>query len=533
MPKPSPVRHFNTTGDCRAEWHYMIPPIPRLPDAQRYVENMDYFGVHAPRQTGKTTTLIALARELTASGKYAAVHFSCEMGEVAGDDFSAAEKIVLSRITSEARYALPEVLHPPEFPDAPPGERITRALEAWARVCPRPLVLFFDEIDALRGASMTSVLRQLRANFKNRPGGYPASVILCGLRDVRDYKAAAGGDPSRTGTSSPFNVKVESLKLGNFTSDQVKELYSQHTTDTGQTFAPDAMARAFELTGGQPWLVNALAREIVEKMAVPVSETITMEHVELAKERLILARATHLDSLVAKLMETRVKRVIEPVLAGSMNEETDATYSDDVLYCQDLGLIASRPVRIANPIYKEVIVRVLGTYVEDQIYADPHSFVLPDGTLDLRRLLDEFTAFWIENGDVHVHGYSKNYHESAPQLVFMAYLQRIVNGGGYIDREYGIGRGRIDLLVRWPYQDAAGKRALQREAIELKVWRNKQIDPLKKGLEQLDDYLRKTGLDTGVLVIFDRRSDAKPIEKRTKFKPAKTPSGKRVLLLRA
>jgi hypothetical protein len=134
---------------------------------------------------------------------------------------------------------------------------------------------------------------------------------------------------------------------------------------------------------------------------------------------------------------------------------------------------------------------------------------------------------------VLVNSYRKNYHESAPQLVFMAFLQRVVNGGGYIDREYGIGRGRIDLLVRWPYEDAEGKRALQREAIELKVWRDKQVDPLKRGLEQLDDYLHKTGLEAGVLVIFDRRKDAKSIEKRTKFKPVKTPSKKRVLLLRA
>jgi hypothetical protein len=385
----------------------------------------------------------------------------------------------------------------------------------------------------LQGNSLLSILSQLRSGFSTRPTAFPASIVLCGLRDVRDYIAASGGDPTRTRSSIPFNIIVESLKLANFTREQVKELYDQHTTDTGQTFAPDALARAFEVTGGQPWLVNALAREIVETMAVPISETITMDHIELAKERLILARATHLDSLVAKLMETRVKRVIEPLLAGEMNAETDATYNDDMLYCQDLGLIASRPIRIANPIYKEVIVRVLGAFVEDQIYADPHSFILPDGKLDLRRLLNEFAAFWIENGDVLVNGYSKNYHESAPQLVFMAYLQRIVNGGGYIDREYGIGRGRIDLLVRWPYQDAAGKRALQREAIELKVWRNKQVDPLKKGLEQLDDYLGKTGLDTGVLIIFDRRAEAKPIEKRTKFRPTKTLSGKKVLLLRA
>ena len=105
--------------------------------------------------------------------------------------------------------------------------------------------------------------------------------------------------------------------------------------------------------------------------------------------------------------------------------------------------------------------------------------------------------------------------------------------GRFIDREYGIGRGRIDLLARWRHQDPAGKPTWQREALELKVWRDKQKDPLVKGLSQLDGYLDKTGLDTGVLVIFDRRTDAEDIETRTRFDEAVTPSGRRVTLLRA
>ncbi len=100
------------------------------------------------------------------------------------------------------------------------ADLLAAALAAWARVCPRPLVLFFDEIDALRGQSLISVLRQLRAGFTDRPAAFPASVALCGLRDVRDYHprnrfaiprvpgAASGGDPSRLGTSSPFNIKL-------------------------------------------------------------------------------------------------------------------------------------------------------------------------------------------------------------------------------------------------------------------------------------------------------------------------------------
>ncbi|HEX6473117.1 MAG TPA: ATP-binding protein, partial [Streptosporangiaceae bacterium] len=229
-------KYFNTAGPCFPDWHYMLPPEPRLPEARHLIERGQYFVVHAPRQTGKTTTLLALAEELTAEGRYAALYFSCERAEAAGDDDVRAQLDILAAIR-EARgfQSWPVELDPPEnWPDAAPGSLLSAGLSVWAQRCPRPLVLFFDEIDALRGRSLISVLRQLRGGFTGRRQDFPHSVVLCGLRDVRDYKAAAGGDPNRLGTASPFNVKAESFRLGDFTFDQVVELYGQHTTVTGQ-----------------------------------------------------------------------------------------------------------------------------------------------------------------------------------------------------------------------------------------------------------------------------------------------------------
>jgi len=520
-------RHFNTAGPCRPDWHYMIPAERRLPEAEGLIEQAGYFVVHAPRQTGKTTVLRAMAAQLTASGRYAALHFSCETGEAAGDDFAEAQRAVLSSIRRSAEIHLPAELHPPAFPDAPSSSLLSAALTAWARACPRPLVLFFDEIDALRGQSLISVLRQLRDGFPDRPTFFPASVILCGLRDVRDYKAASGGNPERLGTSSPFNIKVESFRLGDLSAREVRELYAQYTADTGQSFSEQALSRTFELTRGQPWLVNALAREITEKLAVPLSESISADHVETAKERLIIARATHLDSLMARLHEPRVRRVLEPLLAG--NVTTSDTYQEDVQYMRDLGLCApNNPLRVANPIYREVIARVLAGAVELQVEAEPKSFVLPEGRLDFDRLLREFTAFWRQHGEVLAAG--APYHEAAPQLVFMAFLQRVVNGGGFVDREYGVGRGRIDLLVRWPYLEQ-GQRRWQLHAVELKLWRENQADPLSDGLAQLDAYLERLELQAGVLVLFDRRAQARATPPG-RFEQARTPTGRSVTVLR-
>ena len=143
--------------------------------------------------------------------------------------------------------------------------------------------------------------------------------------------------------------------------------------------------------------------------------------------------------------------------------------------------------------------------------------------------LREFADFYQEHGQALLQ--AMPYHEAAPQLVMMAYLQRLVNGGGYIDREYGVGRGRVDLLVRWPYRDKDGARKWQRRALELKVWRAGEKDPLQKGLVQLDGYLSQLKLARGTLVIFDRRKPQRAIS--PKFHETTTPSGRAVRLLRA
>ncbi|WP_106402563.1 ATP-binding protein [Actinocorallia populi] len=515
------MKYFNTTGPCREDEHYMLPPEPRLPEAREYIERGNYFVLHAPRQSGKTTVLETLARTLNAEGEYVAVSFSCETAQTA-KTFEDAEARLLGSIAEAAEdmELAPELRPPDPWPDAVPGNRLRRALRDWAVRCPFPLVLFFDEIDTLTGDNLVSVLSQLRDGHRNRPHRFPHSVVLCGLRDVRDYKAAPGGDPERLGSSSPFNIKVDSLRLADFTYVQVTELYEQHTEATGQKFTPEAVQRAFEASQGQPWLVNALAREVIDKMRVPVTEPVTDKHMETAVERLIVARATHLDSLVARLNEPPVKRIIEPMIAGTV-PSVDLAYNDDASYARDLGLIKlSRSLQMANPIYQEVVVRVLTEQIENAIQIDSRSFVTSEGRLDFELLLEEFTGFWSLHGEIISREH--NYAEAACQLVFMAWLHRVVNGGGLIDREYAVGRGRIDILVRWPLPDGTE----QWEAVELKVHHRGRADPETRGLVQLDGYLRRMGLPCGTLIVFDQRSPMPTIT------GSNGPSGRPVTLVR-
>lgn len=526
------MRFFNTTGSCIEDTHFMLPPERRLGECLDLIEKNAYFVVHAPRQSGKTTLMKSLAKRLTAGGRYAALWFSCEAARAFHDDVEMANRTIWGTIQSEAQSQLPDELRPNFKVSSSAGTFLHDHVRHWTKICALPLVLIFDEIDSLGGNSILSVLSQLRAAYNARPAPFPSSIILCGMRDVRDYKAAAGGGPVRMGSSSPFNIKAQSLRLSNFSAAEIRELYGQYTAETGQAFTDDALAKAWELTEGQPWLVNALAREVVEKIKVPLEQPVTVEHIEQAKERLIRARETHLDSLLARLREDSVRKILEPVIAGEMPQHDP--YDDDQQYVIDLGLIAPETtVRIANPIYREVIMRVLGSTAEAWVLEDSRVYVAPDGSLDLKRLFEGFAEFWRQHGELLAP--RMHYSEAAAQLVLVGFLHKIVNGGGSVDREIGVGKKRIDMMIRWPYTDSNGKRLVQRAAVEVKVWRDrdKKGDPLPQGLKQIDEYLTRLSLDEGTLVIFDLRTNAAPIDERTRFETAKTPSGRDVTLLRA
>ena len=527
-------RYFNTAGPCRSEDHHMLPPEARITEIRPLIEQKAYFVVHAPRQTGKTTSLTHLARDLTAESSYAAVLTSCKSGESAGNDVDLGVSAVLHNLDETARKQLPEELRPQlaeSFDQVPGVVRIVKYLSRWCERCPRPVVLFLDEIDALVDETLLSVLDQLHTGYDSRPDDFPHSVALIGLRDVRDYDIRLHGD-SRLGSSSPFNIKLESLLLRNFTAEEVGELYAQHTAETGQRFTDEAVQTAFDLSLGQPWLINALARQVVMREVPDPKAMIETHHLEAAKEALILRRDTHLDSLIKRLRQERVQRVIEPVLAGEILSMD--VLNDDLAFVKDLGLVRSAPqgLEIANPVYREIIPRALTSIMEESLVLPRPSYLDAQGRLDFDQLLDDFRVFWIANAEAYLQ--RAPYSEAAAQLVFMAFLHKITNGkGGFIDREYAAGRGRVDLCVRWPLPTGE----VLRWAVELKVWRDTTpagkgiLGPVEQGLLQLTDYLERLGIEKGYLIVFDARSDLAPLPERVSREEAEH-EGRSIVLWR-
>ena len=509
------MRFFNTAGPVRPDDHYAIAPLDRvdIDELLTLIRAKQYFVLHAPRQTGKTSALIAL-RDLLNSGEvgdFRCVHTNVEVGQVARDDTARGIRAILSRLAMRARLLGDDFPHESwldVLEASGPDDALGDLLSNWCMANPVPLVLLVDEIDSLVGDTLLSVLRQLRAGYEKRPEGFPQSVVLCGVRDIRDYRIRSSAGEVIAG-GSPFNVAAKSLRMGDFTEAETRTLMAQHTEETGQRFTEAAVDSVWTQTCGQPWLVNALCAGACfdNKAGRDRSRTIEVDDVYAAREELILSRRTHLDQLAHKLEEERVRRVVEPILSGREVRHDGR----DLEYVRDLGLLApNSPPRIANPIYREVVPRELGYVLQDSLDLQATWYVDDDGGLNMDRLLSAFGTFFGEHAE-HWLAHLGAYREAAPQLILQSYLQRVVNGGGRIEREYGLGRGRTDLLVLWPREPDQPSDLWERFVVECKVLRDSDRKSLEwtveEGVKQTLGYMKQCGAEEGHLVVMDRRSE--------------------------
>jgi len=496
-----PKRYFNVAGPCIPGDHYMLDPLRGIGDElMNLIDANQYFVIHAARQSGKTTLLKQLTRSINAQGGYHALYCSLE----ATQGWIEPERGIPTIVKTMA-YAFEESGMPDSFAvNADYGDAanvLRKSLVAYCQTLSKPLVIFFDEADCLSDVTLITFLRQLRYGYINRADiPFVHSVALVGMRNIRDYKAKIRPDSATLGSASPFNIAKESLSLKNFTAAEVAELYAQHTAETGQVFERQAIDHVFEQTQGQPWLVNAIACECVEKITKrDYTIPITQDKAEQAVQNIVLARGTHFDSLSERLKEQRVRNVIGPLIIG---EEVIDRGDDDYLYTRDLGLIREYEGRTepANPIYAELIIRALNWNVQESIRCEHEEYIVPrylkDGKIDMLFLMKDFQQYWRENSEIWIDRYKKHYYEYdeyTTHLVMQAFLQRVINGGGQVIREMAFGRKRIDLCVVYDGQ---------KYPIELKILQN--MRGKAQGIEQILGYMDKVGSDNGWLVIFDR-----------------------------
>lgn len=226
--------------------------------------------------------------------------------------------------------------------------------------------------------------------------------------------------------------------------------------------------------------------ELVTDRSVPI----TAEHVNQAKERLILFRTTHLDSLSQRLRDPKVSKILHSTLLGDDPGSIDYA-SDDFQFVVDLGMLkrGKNGAEAANPLYREVLARQMSYNLQESINAPRWRWATPEGRLDFPALVVEFLKWWRRNADAVVE-YLPAYPEALPHLALMAFLQRVVNGGGQVHREYSSGRGAVDLVVEF---------GPDRVVVEIKRVRPRDGRELirEEGIVQLCGYLDSLGENEG------------------------------------
>jgi hypothetical protein len=359
-------------------------------------------------------------------------------------------------------------------------------------------VILFDEADCLSEGTLISFLRQLRDGYGSRNRiPFVHSVVLVGMRNIRDYKARIRSESETMGSASPFNIITKAMTLKNFTQEEISMLYGQHTNDTGQLFEDGVIELVWEQTQGQPWLVNAIAREvIIEILQLDYTQPITADMVKQAIQTIILRRDTHIDSLLERLKEERVRKVVEAIITGDYVSPS----SDDFHFTCDFGLIrmTEQKTEPANPIYTEVIVRTLNYDLQCDLQQNATVYqihrYLKNRRIDMDFLMRDFQQFWQHHSDIWIEKFE--YKEAAPHLILMAFLQRVINGGGEIYREMAAGTARLDICLIYKKH---------KYPIELKIrYGDKYVE---KGIQQTARYMDKLGCSEGWLTVFDRSTE--------------------------
>lgn len=502
------MRFFNTTGPVNRNEHYCLPPLDRFdPDEIiNLIEQKKYFMLHGPGQTGKTTFMIALMERLNSTGNYSCLYCNVGSSRTANENVFRGIRAILSEMAARARHCLKDDsihnIHKDILEQNGEDYAINEVLTQWCLGSKKSVVLLIDGIDSLADDTLISLLSQLRAGYDTRPSMFPQSIFLCGMRDIKKISIHSDKKKNDASCSDAFNIKMVSMKLGDFTIEEVKKLYRYHSRETGQNFSKDVINIVWNISQGQPWLVNAIGYELTFKMKQNRDRTvpITTEMAEKACENLIKRRATHIDQAASKLYEERVQQIIEPVIAG--NDEPGNMNEDDLLYAQSLGLIKiDGNIRIANRFYMEIIPQILAWPVQVSINQESDLYIhKEDGSLDVEKMLFAFQKFFCR----HSEKWSRNfqYKEAAPQLLMHAFVSRIMNNCGRIYSEYGLGRKRTDLLLVWP-----SKNKKQEVVIELKIRDDDTQKTIARGLRQTWEYMEKCGTKHGHLVIFDRREN--------------------------
>lgn len=508
-------RYFNITGPNRERENFSLESLKRV-DCEaidNMIEQGRYFTICSPKQSGKTTLLLALQKKINDEGKYRCLYCNVEPAQIAGNDVECGVRLILGRLAEQAQML---------FQDSWPYENFHAIMERvgaegaliafferWRsqQSSQLPLILILDGIDLLNGKTLASVLRQLRTGQIHGPEHFLQTVIFCGVRDIRDVDIEVGDRKYLIGRSGS-DIREKAIVLYNFTQNEIRELCEQYTAETGQAFQENAYPRVYALTGGRPWLVNALLAEALYEMGFgrDVTKTITPGMIDAAKDHFIARQDAYLDQLAAKLSNPSVRTTLFPILTGGGWKQKPP--QEDLEYLEDLELIRRSPATgwgITNAMYREIIPKVMGRSLKDELIhvVDRNSFLKPNGRLDFHSMVEVYRKTYC----AYFLAWGRRYDLEGvlAQILLFAFLHYVLGDRGRMECDYALGTGRVDICVGWGYSLESGERREERFVVEIRLFdKTKSHEAaVRFGVEQTAAYAQPRQAHETYLVILD------------------------------
>ncbi|MDR1608729.1 MAG: hypothetical protein LBT38_10040 [Deltaproteobacteria bacterium] len=526
MSQPA-IKTFNPTGPCNPNTRYMLPVLARQTGVDSAIEEKNYFVLHAPQRSGKTTFLNFLTNKINSEGNYYALMCSLASLKIVSDKDETLTKIVSLINKSMAKSKVKQIKDKantynslPQMADT--NQKVRALLNQLCEDLDKDLIVFFEEADYPCWIGLLTFMAQIQEAYliRERPGHkFPRAMAFVGCRDIMACLFEAQSDTKISKIKfPPFNIIKKTLTLDNFTKPEIKTLCQQHTTASGQIFLDSAIERIWHWSAGQPGSVNALANETVVKILnKDYSATITGEQVDQAAESLIKQRYAPFDSILKRLKEPRVHMVMDSVIAGIPFKEF--IEMDNREYCQALGLLVpgeSGKNRPANPLLQQVIPLVLTDKLVDRMPFYLANTAWNDGKIFfVNEILQSFQDFWKNNSKSFLklpkqvdsdlfENYSDEemasiirsvvdslFDEAFYSLTLLAYLRKLLDSSALIRLQYAEDRGSMDIVITY-----------QERVYTLRVSIRRRVEA-ENDLDQLAADLSANGQKEGWFFVFD------------------------------
>ncbi len=499
-------RKFNETGLCVRNMHYMADTNPQMNEIfETLIEPGEYFTINRGRQFGKTTTISLLTKMLRKHGDYLLIRTSFEgIGDSIYRDEATFSKGFLMNLYYKTKRQNKQISE--KFREASDTminfETLSDFITDFAESHNKKIVLIIDEVDkSTNNQLFLSFLGLLRDKYllRNDEEDYTFhSVILAGVHDIKTIKLKIReGEEEKL--NSPWNIATNFDVDLSFHPPQIVTLLEDFLSEhPNVNIQKQAIAdRIYYYTSGYPFLVSKMCKIIDEDIIRKRDDkNWTVKDVETAFRKTVYSgTTTTLFQSITKSLNnnTKLYKFVYEIIIN--NDKKTFVIDDPIVYlAKTYGIIKDKTNRclIHNRIFEQRIYDVMLSRLNNSGHfksVSTHSEYYKGDDIDLEYILLRFQSFFQE----HYSHTDKNFLEREGRLVFLSYLQPIINGKGYVFKEPVVGENRrMDIVVTHNEK---------RYVIELKIWRGGKYH--QKGLEQLSDYLDIYSLKKGYLLIFD------------------------------